>query len=154
MDREAREQARQAQRREVGAFVALIRRYQHFAFGSALTLVHDFQTAEDVVQEAFLAAWAALSGLADPAAFPSWLRAIVRRKALRVLRQRQLDWRPLSDAEEVPGESALPDRQAGERDRPDAGPAQGRHRAGEQDPGCPPVAPAYPASCVCLAHGA
>jgi RNA polymerase sigma factor (sigma-70 family) len=110
MDREVREEVRQAQRREVGAFVALTRRFQHFAFGSALTLVHDFQTAEDVVQEAFLAAWAALPGLADPAAFPGWLRAIVRRKAFRVLRQRQLDWRPLAEAEEVPDESALPDR--------------------------------------------
>jgi DNA-directed RNA polymerase specialized sigma24 family protein len=41
------------------AFVELTRRFQHFAFGTALALVHDFQKAEDVVQDAFLAAWSA-----------------------------------------------------------------------------------------------
>jgi DNA-directed RNA polymerase specialized sigma24 family protein len=35
------------------------RRFRHCAFGSALALIHDFQQAEDVVQEAFLAAWIA-----------------------------------------------------------------------------------------------
>jgi RNA polymerase sigma-70 factor, ECF subfamily len=40
---------------DVEAFVDLTRRFQHFAFGSALALVRDFQQAEDVVQEAFLA---------------------------------------------------------------------------------------------------
>ena len=39
------------------AFVELTRRFQHFAFGSALALLGDFQQAEDSVQEAFLAAW-------------------------------------------------------------------------------------------------
>jgi hypothetical protein len=31
-----------------------------------------------VVQEAFVAAWAALPSLAEPAAFPGWLRSIMR----------------------------------------------------------------------------
>lgn len=52
------------------AFVALTRRFQHFAFGSALALLGDFQQAEDTVQEAFLAAWSSLPSLSDPAAFP------------------------------------------------------------------------------------
>ena len=46
---------------DVKAFVELTRRFQHFAFGSALALVHDFHKAEDVVQEAFLAAWSGLT---------------------------------------------------------------------------------------------
>src|SRR5262249_36787141 len=50
----------------VRAFVELKRRFQPFAFGSALALPRDFQQAEDVVQEAFLAAWTALPSLADP----------------------------------------------------------------------------------------
>jgi DNA-directed RNA polymerase specialized sigma24 family protein len=37
----------------VRAFVELTKHFQHFAFGSALSLLHDFQLAEDVVQEAF-----------------------------------------------------------------------------------------------------
>ena len=35
---------------DVGAFMELTRRIQHFAFGSALALVGDFQEAENVVQ--------------------------------------------------------------------------------------------------------
>ena len=60
---------RRAAQGDVKAFVALTQRFQHFAFGSALALVGDFHQAEDVVQEAFVAAWAALPSLAEPAAF-------------------------------------------------------------------------------------
>src|SRR5436190_12796771 len=51
-----------------------------------LALTRDFQQAEDVVQEALLAAWTALPTLAEPARFPGWLRGIVRHHALHVLR--------------------------------------------------------------------
>ena len=51
---------RRASSGEIIAFVKLTRRFQHAAFGSALALVGDFQQAEDVVQEAFLAAWSTL----------------------------------------------------------------------------------------------
>jgi RNA polymerase sigma-70 factor (ECF subfamily) len=60
---------RRAAQGDVKAFVTLTQRFQHFAFGSALALVGDFHQAEDVVQEAFVAAWAALPSLAEPAAF-------------------------------------------------------------------------------------
>ena len=89
----------------VGAFVELTRRFRHFAFGSALALIHDFQQAEDVVQEAFLAAWIALPRLSDAAAFPGWLRGIVRHHAFRTLRRRQLDLVPLEAAEDVASDS-------------------------------------------------
>jgi RNA polymerase sigma-70 factor (ECF subfamily) len=89
---------------DVRAFVELTRRFQHFAFGSALALVHDFQQAEDVVQEAFVAAWSALPTLADPAAFPGWLRTIVRHHAFRVLRRKHLEAVPLAAADDVAGE--------------------------------------------------
>ena len=56
------------------AFVELTRRFQLFAFGSALAHVGDFQKAEDIVQEAFVAAWLALPTLAEPAAFPACTR--------------------------------------------------------------------------------
>jgi RNA polymerase sigma-70 factor (ECF subfamily) len=86
------------------AFVELTRRFQQFAFGSALALVRDFQQAEDVVQEAFVAAWKALPTLAEPAAFPGWLRGIVRHHAFRVLRRKQLHSVPLAEAEELPND--------------------------------------------------
>lgn len=93
-----------AQGGDVGAFVDLTRRFQHFAFGSALSLVRDFQQAEDVVQEAFVAAWKALPSLAEPAAFPGWLRGIVRHHAFRVLRRKQLHAVPLTEAEDLPSD--------------------------------------------------
>jgi RNA polymerase sigma factor (sigma-70 family) len=99
---------------DVRAFVELTKRFQHFAFGSALALIHDFQLAEDVVQESFLAAWSALPSLADPAAFPGWLRGIVRHHAFRVLRRRP-ETLPLSDADQVPNDEAAPDEQLGHR---------------------------------------
>jgi len=79
---------RRASNGDVRAFVELTQRFQHFAVGTALTLLQDFQRAEDVVQEAFVAAWSALSTLDDPAAFPGWLRTIVRHHAFRVLRRK------------------------------------------------------------------
>ena len=82
-----------------GAFVDLTRRFQQFAFGSALAQVGDFQKAEDIVQEAFVAAWLALPTLAEPAAFPGWLRGIVRHHAFRVRRRRHVHTMPLAEAE-------------------------------------------------------
>jgi RNA polymerase sigma factor (sigma-70 family) len=102
---------------DVNAFVALMRRYQQAAFGSALALVHDFHRAEDVVQEAFLAAWSGLPTLADPAAFPGWLRGIVRHQAFRLLRRKQESPGPLGEADDVPSEEPGPERQADGRQR-------------------------------------
>src|SRR5258707_1325951 len=109
------QQVRRASGGDVKAFVDLTRQFQHFAFGAALALVNDFHQAEDVVQEAFVAAWSALPGLADPAAFPGWLRSIVRHQAFRVLRKRALRTVPLTEAEELPGEELLPDRRLEQR---------------------------------------
>lgn len=97
------------------AFVELTRRFQHFAFGSALALLGDFQQAEDTVQEAFLAAWSSLPSLSDPAAFPGWLRGIVRHQAFRALRRRQFEIVPLDAAENIPSERAPPDDQLDQR---------------------------------------
>jgi RNA polymerase sigma factor (sigma-70 family) len=104
------QQVRRASGGDVKAFVALTRQFQHMAFGAALALVNDFHQAEDVVQEAFVAAWSALPSLADPATFPGWLRGIVRHQAFRVLRKRTLRTVPLVEAEDLPGEEVLADR--------------------------------------------
>jgi RNA polymerase sigma factor (sigma-70 family) len=104
------QQVRRASSGDVKAFVDLTRQFQHMAFGAALALVNDFHQAEDVVQEAFVAAWSALPSLADPAAFPGWLRGIVRHQAFRVLRKRTLQTVPLAEAEDLPGEEVLADR--------------------------------------------
>jgi RNA polymerase sigma factor (sigma-70 family) len=102
---------------DIKAFVVLMRRFQQTAFGSALAIVHDFGRAEDVVQEAFFAAWAGLPTLADPAAFPGWLRGIVRHRAFRVLRRKQVSANPLTEAESIPSEEPGPEHQVEYRQR-------------------------------------
>ena len=62
------------------------------------------------MQEAFIAAWAALPSLAEPAAFPGWLRSIVRHHAFRLLRRTELELQPLADADAVASEEPTPDR--------------------------------------------
>jgi RNA polymerase sigma factor (sigma-70 family) len=100
---------------DMQAFVALTRQFQHVAFGSALALVRDFQKAEDVVQDAFMAAWTALPSLAEPKAFPGWLRGIVRHHAFRVLRRKELQELPLADADQVAAEEPAADHRLEQR---------------------------------------
>jgi RNA polymerase sigma factor (sigma-70 family) len=114
MDLEA--SVRRAANGDLDAFADVTRRFQHMAFGYALSVVRDFQRAEDVVQEAFVAAWYALPTLAEPAAFAGWLRTIVRHHAHRVLRRKQLEVAPLSTAAEVPAEAVGADQRL-ERDQ-------------------------------------
>lgn len=108
---------RRAAQRDVSAFVELTRRFQQFAFGSALAMVGDFHRAEDVVQEAFMAAWDALPTLAEPAAFPAWLRSIVRHRASRLLRRGHLETLPLAMAAELPSDQPAADDQLDQRDQ-------------------------------------
>ena len=60
------------------AFGELVRRYEHAAFGLALSYVRDFAVAEDLAQEAFISAYLNLPQLQDPTRFGPWLRTIVR----------------------------------------------------------------------------
>lgn len=59
------------------AFEPLVRRYQNAAFAVAMGFLRDRTDAEDVVQDAFVAAYCKLSQLRDPSIFGSWLHRIV-----------------------------------------------------------------------------
>ncbi len=100
---------RRAREGDLEAFAEVTRRFQQMAFGYALALLRDLQQAEDVAQEAFVAAWFGLRTLADPAAFPGWFRSIVRHQAHRLLRQRHLDALPLAAAHAVAAVDSGPD---------------------------------------------
>ena len=100
---------------DLDAFAEITRRFQHMAFGYALSFVRDLGQAEDVVQEAFVAAWYALPSLADPAAFAGWLRGIVRHRAHRVLRRKHLEALPLAVADAVAADEPGPDRRVERR---------------------------------------
>ncbi len=71
------------------AFGELVRRFQDLAYGYAYALLGDVHLAEDAAQEAFLTAYRQLAQLREPAAFPGWLRRIVRTHCLRLRRGRQ-----------------------------------------------------------------
>jgi RNA polymerase sigma-70 factor (ECF subfamily) len=83
-----------AQGGNVDAFETLIDTYQTPLFRYALRLLDDRGSAEDVVQETFVAAWRGLPTLADPGAFRGWLYRITTRRAFDVLRARrpQAEW--------------------------------------------------------------
>jgi len=95
---------------ETAAFGELTRHYQDMAFGYALALLSDFHLAQDVTQESFLAAYLSVSRLHDPAAFPAWLRGIVRHQCGRVLRRRHADLIPLDDDLDLPALSPGPEQ--------------------------------------------
>jgi RNA polymerase sigma-70 factor (ECF subfamily) len=69
------------------AFTLLVQRSQHMVFGLALVLLRDVEDAKDTSQDAFATAWRRLQQLRDPAAFDSWLKAIVASECSRRRRQ-------------------------------------------------------------------
>jgi RNA polymerase sigma-70 factor (ECF subfamily) len=71
-----------------GAFGDLVERYERVVGVLAFQKVGNRTDAEDVAQEAFLKAYAALDELKDPERFGSWLYGIVFRAAVDVLRRR------------------------------------------------------------------
>ncbi|MBN1421001.1 MAG: sigma-70 family RNA polymerase sigma factor [Planctomycetes bacterium] len=78
------------------AFECLIRRHQRSAYGIARSFGIHAASADDVVQEAFVRAFAELRSLREPARFGAWFLAIVRNAARRHIR----------DAGRLPGKEA------------------------------------------------
>lgn len=74
-------------RKDDRAVAVLVRRFRSYAMDLAFHILRDRHLAEDVVQEAFLAALDRLADLRTPAAFPGWLRQIVRTHATRARRR-------------------------------------------------------------------
>jgi len=69
------------------AFCALVRKYQDYAYGTAIGMLSDFELGRDVAQEAFLCAYRDLRKLREPRRFAGWLRGIVINTARRALRE-------------------------------------------------------------------
>jgi RNA polymerase sigma-70 factor, ECF subfamily len=88
----ARERAlvRAAQAGDARAFEALFRRHWAAAHRAAWLVLHDGPAAEDVVQEAFLAAIRALDRFDARRPFAPWLHRIVVNRAIDVARARAL----------------------------------------------------------------
>jgi RNA polymerase sigma-70 factor (ECF subfamily) len=73
------------------AFALLMQRHNRRAFRVAWSLLRNRVEAEDVVQEAYLKAFAGLSGFSGESSFATWLTRIVVNEAL--MRRRQWDRR-------------------------------------------------------------
>ena len=88
--RRERALVRAAQRGDVAALEGLFRLHWPAAYRAAWFVIRDAQAAEDVAQEAFLAAVAALDRFDRRRPFGPWLRTIVARRAIDALRARSL----------------------------------------------------------------
>jgi RNA polymerase sigma-70 factor (ECF subfamily) len=101
---------RRAQDGYVDAYEVLVERYASRAYRVALRLLGNREDAEDVTQDALLAAWRALPGFRAEASFSTWLYRIVTTRALnkatRTARTERLDTVP-----------EPPDRNRGPADR-------------------------------------
>jgi hypothetical protein len=98
------------------AFDELVRRHMQPAFALAYRILNQREDAEDVVQEAFMAALAAIDSFDEQRAFAPWFSRIVVNRALNVRKR----WaaRP---ADRVPGDGI-----ASTRRRPQLSPSRAR----------------------------
>jgi RNA polymerase sigma-70 factor (ECF subfamily) len=75
---------------QIDGFRPLVDRHQHSIFRFASRLLGNWQAAEDVTQEVFLAAFANLSGYdSSRSAFSTWLFTIARNRCINLLQQRR-----------------------------------------------------------------
>lgn len=95
-----------ARRRDARAFEHLYRLFERPVYTLALRMMGREADAQDILQEAFLAAFERLHQYRGEAGFGFWLRGIVANAALMRLRSQ----RPMDDLE------SLPEVVAGERD--------------------------------------
>lgn len=81
------ELVRRARSDDEAALSALVERHHDSAYRVALSLVRDDDTAQDVVQDAFLKAFRALDGFRGDASFRTWLLTITANEARGTLRK-------------------------------------------------------------------
>lgn len=83
-----RELVERAQRGDHDAFATLARLFVARLDAAARMILRDHELARDAVQDGFIRAWKSLPTLRDPDRFESWLRSLVVRSCIDVLRRR------------------------------------------------------------------
>ena len=73
------------------AFALLVQRHQRRVFNLVYRMLQQYEEANEVTQEAFLAAWQGLAGFRRNALFSTWLYRIAYNCALKQLEQRKRD---------------------------------------------------------------
>lgn len=77
-----------SQQGDQDAFAILVQQHQRRVFNLSLRLVHDYDEASEITQEAFLAAWQGLPSFRGEARFSTWLYRIAYHCGLRQLEKR------------------------------------------------------------------
>ena len=75
--------------------------YYKAMYNTCLRFVRDSMEAEDVMQEAFLAAFRNIDSFRGEVSFGAWLKRIVVNRSLDALRKRKLDLDPLEEGRTV-----------------------------------------------------
>lgn len=86
------------------AFEQLVGRYHARLRYFLQKMVHQTETADDLLQEVWCDVHRELPRLQDRSAFASWIYQIARRRALRVLRKRRLRFEPLDENHACPAD--------------------------------------------------
>src|SRR5690348_2226044 len=73
------------------AFALLVQRHQRYVFNLVFRMLGQYEEANEVTQETFLAAWQGLPGFRGDARFSTWLYRIAYNCALKQLEQRKKD---------------------------------------------------------------
>lgn len=77
-----------AKRGDIGAFEALVRRYQDDAFRAAYLILRDAAEAEDAAQEAMVKAYRAIGRFREGSSFRPWLLKVVVNQSLTQVKSR------------------------------------------------------------------
>jgi len=79
------------------AFTRLVSRYQRQIFNLGYRMLGSAEDAEDITQEAFLRAYAALPSFQAGRKFSSWILSIASNLCIDILRRRRFAWLSLED---------------------------------------------------------
>ena len=110
VDEDGTDQVRAAASGDAEAFGRLVEGHAGWLLARVSSRLGSRETAEDLLQEIFLAAWERLGTLRDPGRFPAWLRSIADNQVRMWQRRRlaQLDLLARLEIETAPGEAQAP----------------------------------------------
>ena len=110
MDGDGREHVKAAASGDAEAFGRLVEGHAGWLMARITTKLGSRETAEDLLQEVFLAAWERRATLRDPGRFPAWLRSIADNQVRMWQRRRhtQLDLLARFGHETVPAAAPAP----------------------------------------------
>lgn len=96
---------------DTSAYKVLYDRYSKAMFNAALRIVNRVPDAEDVLQDAFIDAFAQLSSFENRSTFGAWLKQIVVFKSIALLKRQNMNLVDVESIGEVPEEDESDERE-------------------------------------------